>query len=343
MRRFRKPGDIKVGVIGYGAAFNMGRVHLSEMQKAGMVPVAVAELDPARRQAAQQDFPGIQTYPSVRDLLRKSDVHLVTIITPHNTHARLALQCLNAGRHVVCEKPFAINTAECDAMIAAARRRGLLLSTYHNRHWDGWILQAVKTVRSGALGDLVRVAVHMGGWAKPRDWWRSRRSITGSILHDWGVHALEYTLQVVNDEIREVSGFVHSGFWARQCPWKEDTIEDEASVTVRYASGVWSLLTMSNLEHRSRPFWMEITGTLGTYSFNPEAWELVTHRGDRAATTRGKNPPAEYWRFYQNIADCLTGRARLVITPEWARRPIHIIDLALQSARRGRALPARYP
>ena len=147
MKRYAKPGDIKVGVIGYGGAFNMGRAHLNEMKQAGMVPTAVAEIDEKRLAVATQDFPGIETYTSVSAMLRKSKVDLLAIITPHNTHAKLALQCLNAGRHVVCEKPLAITTAECDAMIAAAKKKGVVLSTYHNRHWDGLILGAMEHIR----------------------------------------------------------------------------------------------------------------------------------------------------------------------------------------------------
>ena len=144
MARFKQPEDVKVGVIGYGGAFNMGKWHMLEMQKAGMTPVAVAELDKERRKVAVADFPGIKTFSTVAQMLKNSDVNLVTIITPHNTHAKLALQCLKAGRSVVSEKPLAITTAECDAMIAAAKANDLVLSTYHNRHWDGCILEAMQ-------------------------------------------------------------------------------------------------------------------------------------------------------------------------------------------------------
>ena len=63
--RFSRANEIKVGVIGYGGAFNMGRMHLQDMQKAGMTPRAVAEPDAARLAVAAQEFPGIQTYASV--------------------------------------------------------------------------------------------------------------------------------------------------------------------------------------------------------------------------------------------------------------------------------------
>ncbi len=146
--KFRKASEIQVGVIGYGGAFNMGKAHINEMKQAGMTPCAVCEIDKERLQAATADFPGIETYSSVAAMLKRSSVNLITIITPHNTHAKLALQCLNAGRSVVCEKPLAITTTECDAMLAAARKKHVVLSTYHNRHWDGCILNRALLLRS---------------------------------------------------------------------------------------------------------------------------------------------------------------------------------------------------
>jgi len=216
MAWFKKPEDIRVGVIGYGGAFNMGKGHLNQMKDAGMIPAVACDVDPERVKVAEQDFPGIQTYTDVGKMLKESDANLLVIITPHNTHAKLAIQCLNAGRHVVCEKPFAITTAECDKMIATARNKKLMLSTYHNRHWDGWIMSAMEKIKSGAIGDVMRVECHMGGYGKPGDWWRSSKSISGGILYDWGVHLLEYALQVIDSDISEVTGFAHNGFWGQE-------------------------------------------------------------------------------------------------------------------------------
>ena len=235
MKTHKKPSDIKVGVIGYGGAFNMGRQHLKEMQAAGMTPVAVAEVDPSRLAVAKTDFPGIETYSSVTAMLKGSPVDMVVIITPHNTHADLAIKCLNAGRHVVCEKPLAITTAEVDAMIKAAKKSGVMLSTYHNRHWDGRIRQAVELVKKRKLiGDVFRIECHMGGYSKPGDWWRTSRSISGGVLYDWGVHLLEYSLQLIDSPVGEVSGFAHEGFWAPQTRWKADANEDEGFLVVRF-------------------------------------------------------------------------------------------------------------
>ena len=342
MQRFKQAGDIKVAVIGYGATCDMGKIHLSDMQKAGMTPTAVCEMNPARLEVARRDFPGIETWRNMDEMLARSPANLVTIITPHNTHADIAKKCLNSGRHVICEKPLAITTGECDSMIAAAKKNRLLLSTYHNRHWDGWILQALKTIRSDAIGDVVHVEMRLSGWNMPNDQWRSSKSISGGILYDWGVHFLEYGLQIIDDRIIEVSGHAKSGVWSGRSKWGADTIEDEAFVTIRFASGKWATLFISNIDLKPKESWLEIAGTKGTYSFDPGYWTLTTRKGDDTVTTRGKNPPCEWWRFYENIAGHLVKKTPLVITPEWARRPIHIIDLASQSAKKRMALKAKY-
>jgi predicted dehydrogenase len=248
---------------------------------------------------------------------------------------------------VVCEKPLAITTAECDAMIAAAKKSGVVLSTYHNRHWDGCILSAIENIKEKKrIGEIVRIEARMGGRSMPGDWWRGSRRISGGILYDWGVHLLEYGLQLIDSEVVEVSGFAKSGYWAPKTKWKKDAIEDEASATIRFRNGMWMQLTISGIESNKKPGTLEITGTEGSYITgfhgNNTGYELRVRNGQSLTIEEGWHRPDEWHRFYQNIADHLTKGAKLVITPEWSRRPIHIIDLAVQSAAKGRALPAKY-
>ncbi len=343
MARFEKASDIKAAVVGYGGAFNMGRRHLEEMQKAGMAPTAVAEIDPERLKVAEEDFPGIEKYNSVDELLTNSDANLITIITPHNSHAELTLKCLEAGRHTCCEKPLAITTEECDAILEAATKKNLVASTYHNRHWDGCILNAVqKILKDKVIGDVFRIEAHMGGYGKPKDWWRSNKEISGGILYDWGVHLLEYSLQIIRSDIAEVTGFAHKGHWADQLVWKEKSSEDEGFAVVRFADGEWLTLRISTLESNPKKGQVEIYGTEGCYIMNQKDYELITFEDGEKKVEEGENPEGEGWRFYQNIADHMVKDEELVITTEWARRPIHILDLSCKSVEQGRSLPARH-
>jgi scyllo-inositol 2-dehydrogenase (NADP+) len=344
-KTYSTPAAITVGVVGYGGAFNMGRQHLNEMKAAGMTPLAVVELDPKRLEVARAEFPGIETYATVDEMLAKSKVELVTVITPHNTHAELGLKIAAAGRHCVLEKPMAITTEECDAMIAAAEAAGVVVSTYHNRHWDGWILRANELFKSGAFGDIVRIDLRMGSHGRPGDWWRSSRSISGGILYDWGVHLLEYSLQLITAPVTEVSGYAWNGYWAAQpdFPWAKDANEDEAQATIRFASGQRINLTITQIDAAPERGMIKIVGTKATHLIEWGGAETITPKGGGVVVTeRAPHPKSEGEKFYQNIAAHLTTGEALVITGEWARRPIHLLDLAARSAKEGRALPVKY-
>jgi scyllo-inositol 2-dehydrogenase (NADP+) len=339
---------IKCGVIGYGGSFNMGRGHLDEMTLAGMVPTAVCELDPTRLEQAGRDFPGIGLFDSVEQMLAESAVELLAIITPHNTHAPLAIQCLNAGKNVISEKPFAISTEECDDMIAAAERNDRMVSCYHNRHWDGHILAAVDhLVKQRLAGDIVRINIHWGGRAMPRDWWRSDRSMSGGILYDWGVHLLEYALQLLpGAKCLEVTGFAKEGYWVGKSSavkaWHKNANEDEARIVARMDNGVAIDLTVTQIDDVGMRSSFEVVGTEGHYSMAFQSWTRTYNEGLKKIIESGPQPPGESVKLYQNVNDHLTRGETLVITPEYARRMIHFIDLAGQSAKQGRSLATTY-
>ena len=105
-------------------------------------------------------------------------------------------------------------------------------------------------------------------------------------------------------------------------------------------------LTISHIDSNKKPGTLEITGTEGSYTTDlhgyNSGYELRVRNGQSLIIEEGRHRPDEWDRFYQNIADHLTKGTKLVITPEWSRRPIHIIDLAVQSAKQGRTLTAKY-
>jgi predicted dehydrogenase len=140
----------------------------------------------------------------------------------------------------------------------------------------------------------------------------------------------------------EVSGFSKSGFWRTK--WGADTNEDEAFLTVRFKSGQLMTLRASSIESNPPPRMFEITGTKGALVMGYSDWKLITHsKNDSVITETGKCPPAQWPEYYRNIAGFLRGKEKLVITPELARRPIHIIELAGLSARKGRAMKTKHP
>ena len=345
MARFKKACDVKVGVIGYGGIFNMGQIHLNEMKKAGMTPVAVCDKDTKRLKVAETDFPGIETYTSITTMLKKSDVNLIVLITPHNMHAKQAIQCLNAGKHVICEKPLAITTEECDKMIATAKAKKLVLSTYHNRHWDGCILETMKHMKKGVIGDVVRIQAYTGCYEKPGDWWRSSKSISGGVMYDWGVHVIEWAIQAMDiskAKATEVAGFTHEGFWSDETPWKADTIEDDSYAVVRFDTGQSLTLSFSWLDATPGDGLVEIHGTKGTLQMNFGEYKLILPGKKGQVVRTGPNMPMDWDKLYQNVADHLVKGTKLVITAERARRMVHLLDLATKSGKLNKTLPVKY-
>jgi predicted dehydrogenase len=339
---------VRCGVIGYGGAFNMGRQHLNEMKRAGMTPVAVCEIDAARLDVAKVDFPGIATFSTVDAMLAESDAQVLAIITPHDTHAPLAIQCLKAGRHVICEKPFAIGTDACDLVIDAATATGAIVTTYHNRHWDGWILRAVEKILGPekVIGDVYKIRLSSGSRGQPRDWWRSDFGKSGGVMYDWGVHLLEYALQLLpGAKLTEVTGFARRGYWASKAPpeqaWTKNPIEDEGRFVARFDTGTWVELTISSLD-RNAPNMIEVVGTEGVYAINWAGWELWKQEGGVTTVQSGKHYESQGYKLYENVFAHLTRGEPLVITPQWARRCIHIIDLAMRSAAAGHAVAPKY-
>lgn len=337
--QFRSGGSsvkqIKVGTIGYGGAFNMGRHHLKEMlQNPGFVPAAVCDIDPKRLEAAKVDFPGIQTFTDVGTMLRKSDVKLIANILPHDLHAKVSIQCLNAGRHVVVEKPFAITVAECDAMIAAARKHRVMLSTYHNRRWDSNILTILKHLPK--IGRVFRWESFAGGYNEPRVWWRSDKKQSGGVIYDWGAHFVEWMLQVMPYDMTEISGHQIKEVW------NKTTNEDEMEAIVRFKGAAVGMHTTSDISMAGKDM-IRINGTRGAIVATHSTVDLYLkdEEGNKVRTTL-KMEPARNAEYYKNIHDHLIHGKPLIVTAEWARRVIQVLDLACVSSRKGAALKAKY-
>lgn len=331
--------DIKIATVGYGGAFNMGRLHLESAAKAGMTPSGVVELAPERRQAAEEDFPGIATFGSVAELKESGVADVVVVLTPHNSHFALGKELLEGGLHTILEKPMAITGDECSQMMEIAKKKDLLLTAYHNRHWDGPIMAVSKMINEDkVIGDIYKIQIRMGKYGKPADTWRGSKSISGGISYDFGAHCLDYAMQLFDEDPVEVSGFKMDQFWKTQSTWGEDTIEDEVFFTLRYPSGRWLTFTMSKLDDNLNDQMVEVTGTKGTCVFDTSSYKLTTRDGDNVEKVEKRPVPAAWELYYENLTKVLRGEEALIITPEWAAKIIKILDLANVSAEEGRTI-----
>ena len=330
-RKPKKP--LKVGVIGYGGAFHMGKLHLESLRDAaGFEPVAVCDTDAARRQAALQDFPDIRPFPSVKHMLDKSDVELVVVITPHNTHARLGIQCLNAGRHVVTEKPFTITVNEADEIIATARKNKRMLSVFHNRRWDGDYVAMKDVIMKGLLGEVFHIEACMGGYGHPGYWWRSDKRISGGAFYDWGAHIVDWVLGLVPARITEVSGH-----FQQKRVWHDVTNEDHCNAVLRFANGCCANIELSHLAAIGKPRW-RILGTLGALVEAGDKFRIVTNKDGIRLDSHVGYIDTDWHAYYRDVGNHLTFGEPLAVTPESARRVIAVIETAEKSSKAGKAL-----
>ena len=333
--------EIKVGVVGYGPAYGMGRHHLMGMaDHKGLVPWAVCDIKEERLAAAREEFPGIETYNDLGKMLRKSDVDLLAIVLPHSLHAKATIQCLNAGRHVVVEKPFAITVDECDKMIAAAEKNKVMLSTYHNRHWDANILTIMKNLKK--IGRPYRWESQHGGYSRPPkvnrnvDWWRSDKKVSGGVIYDWGAHYTEWMLQVMSYGMAEISGYQVNEVW------KQTTNEDEVTAVVRFKGDAVAVHTSTTIDAAGKPN-IQISGAKGSIvaSHQGVAVHTIGQDGSRVVTNVPMLARAGE-KYYANVRDHLLKGKELIITAEMARRVIQVLDYACRSANTGKAVKAKY-
>jgi len=323
---------IRFGVIGYGGAFNMGRMHAEHAAAAGMPLTAVCDLDPARTEAARADFPGIQTYNDVDAFLAEAPVDLVTVITPHNTHADLCIRCSRVGKHVITEKPMCLTSDEATAMIEAARAAGKMLSVYHNRRWDGDFLAIKRAVDAGLIGEVFSIEMAMGGFSHPGYWWRSSKEISGGNFYDWGAHVVDWMLNIVGKKVLDVTGIFQKRVWM------DVTNEDHTQAIIRFEDNVWGNVEISSIARASKPRY-RILGTAGAIVDRWEGhFELLSSIEGMPAESKVKYLETDWTAYYRNTAAHLTGKEELAVTPESARRVISIIETAEKSAKAGKAL-----
>jgi len=332
----RETGTIRCSVLGYGPAFNMGKAHANLMVNTpGLELAAVCDLDPSRTTAAEEDFPGIRTYNSVKELCADPDVDLVSIVTPHNTHAPLALTCLRAGKHVVVEKPFCITSNEATRMIEQARRSRVMLTVFHNRRLDGDFLAIKEVVERGMIGEVFHIEAYSGGYNAPRAWWRSDKKISGGAMYDWGAHFLDWILNLMPGRIESVVGFFHKRVW------HSVTNEDQCQAIMRFEGGRYAEYQTSSIAAVGKHRW-RILGTKGGILPGNEAISVTALIGGEMTTLSFKHKPRRPHLYYYNIADHLLRGEPLMVTPESARRVIAVLEAAERSAASGRAEKVPY-
>ena len=324
-----------VGLIGYGA---IAQAHAASITATpGLTLAAVCDVSEDRRALAAREWP-VRTHARVEDLLDDPTVGLVVVGTPPSIHAESVMAALHAGKHVVCEKPFALRVEEVDRMIDAASARDLVLTVFQSRRWDPDYLALREVVRSGRIGEAFYMESFIGGHDHPCDFWHSHEPISGGTIYDWGSHYFDWILQLFDDPVRMVSAHAH------KLVWHDVTNSDQVRVDLAFAGGAQASFLQSDIAAARKPKWY----LLGTEGAVVGEWQDEAVPADFPARVKVFRPsaggtneellalaPRDDHGFYRNLADHLAWNEPLAVTPEQSRRTVAVMEAASHSIARG--------
>jgi predicted dehydrogenase len=315
-----------VGMVGYafmGAAHSQGWRTVGRVFDLPLTPemraVCGRDADAVRAAAGRLGWTAAET--DWRELIARDDIQLVDICTPGESHAEIAVAALDAGKHVLCEKPLANSVAEAEEMAAAARRareRGQSAMVGFNYRRTPALAFARRLVAEGRLGELRHVRVnYLQDWLVDPAFplaWRLRREAAGSgALGDLGAHAVDIAQHLAGSLLAGVSAQTETFVTERPLPGEEAggavgpvTVDDAAIFNGRLASGALASFEVSRVAAgRKNALRVELNGTLGSVEFDLERLnELQFHDHTDSAeesgfrrilVTESEHPYLEAW------------------------------------------------
>jgi predicted dehydrogenase len=327
---------VGVGLIGYGA---IAQAHAASIKAtSGLHLATVCDVSIERRELAARDW-SIPTHARAEDMFDDPDVSLVVVGTPPAAHTDSVLAALASGKHVVCEKPFALRVEEVDRMIDSAAAQDRVLTVYQSRRWDPDYIALRDVVRSGGIGEPFYMESFIGGYSHPCDFWHSHEPISGGTIYDWGSHYFDWILQLFPDNVRTISATAHKRVW------HDVTNADQVRVDLAFAGGAQANFLQSDIAAAMKPKWY-VLGTRGSVvgEWAQEAVPAdfparvkVLRPSDSGAHEEVLSLPARDEGFYRNLADHLAWGEPIAVTPEEARRTVAVMESATHSIARGGA------
>ena len=357
----------RLGIIGCGFIANCKHlISLAELKERVEI-VAFCDLIEERAVKAAKEFGGeaAKVYTDYRELLKDESIDIVHVCTPNVSHCEISCAAMEAGKHVMCEKPMAINTEEARKMLDTAKRTGKKLTIgYQNRFRDDSIFLK-KVVEEGTLGDIYygkAYAIRRRGiptWGVFTD--KSKQG--GGPLIDIGTHALDLTLWYMdNYDVHSVTGvsFEKMGNDPASCygnnngPWDTDTydVEDSAMGFIKMKNGAvivlesaWALNTLDVREARC-----QICGTKAgaeMYKGSDESFQcrLNMTMGERLVTVNPEfaiskqsvvSTDADGVREQKAWLDAIDNDTEPVVRPEQALKVTQILEAIYQSSATGK-------
>ena len=350
---------IKVGLVGFGMA---GRVfHAPTITSVeGLELTIVRETKAPNIDIIKSRYPNTAIVNNTNEILKNDDIDVVVIATPNTTHYSLAKEALLAGKHVVVDKPFTVNTAHADELIQLAKEQNKVLTVYQSRRFDSDFKTVKKVVASGMLGNIVEYEAHYDryrNFIRPNTWKEDENAGTG-LLYDLGAHIIDQALTLfglpeavmgdlrtqrkegrIVDNFEVVLHYPHlkatlkAGMLVKE-PLPRYIILGNSGSFVKYGIDTQEEALIAGLKPTDLPEWgaepEDIWGTINA------DYNGIDFRG------KVKSEKGDYVGFYQNLYDTLTGNAELEVKPEQARNTIKIIELAMQSSKEKRTLSCEW-
>jgi predicted dehydrogenase len=339
---------LRVALLGAG---NISRAHLSALSRSTSADlVGLFDVDRSRAEQRAAEFNVPQVYESWAALLADPQVDVVGIVVPPDLHQPYAIEALEAGKHVVSEKPLASDLAECDAMIAAARRTGRQLFMVENRIYNPAYEKLRELLQAEAIGTVF--LCQTTGFEPPSivtrsPWLASARGGNG-VLMAQAVHPA-YSLRWFLGDVAEVSAM----FGTKKVI--DMAFEDTAIVTLRFASGILGEMTATfGLAHGPADHAIVIFGTEGCLEIrnqrdpvHPQSLRAISpklygddafHDVDLPPMENGSDQFRFMWEDYLRSME--TGEPARV-TIEDGRKAVEIIQAAHRSNELGR--PVKLP
>ncbi|HEY3379286.1 MAG TPA: Gfo/Idh/MocA family oxidoreductase [Armatimonadota bacterium] len=253
------------GIIGCGV---IGAVHahaISLLPDARLV--GVCDIMPERAADVAQQFGATYTTTDFHQLLARPDIDAICVCTPHYLHAEMSIAAAQAGKHVLCEKPMALDPRDMDAMIAAADQAGTQLGICFQHRFDPVMVQLKRIIEDGKFGQLLLGGAHIrclrdDAYYNSADWRGTWAYEGGGVLINQAIHFIDLMLWLLGDATA-VSGTYDTLRWGHCIE-----VEDTASAILTFANGAQGHIAATNASHMNWQTRLQVYGTEGSVEVN---------------------------------------------------------------------------
>lgn len=336
---------ISAAVIGYGG---MGGWHTEKIQQLpGIELIGIYDILDERCKVSEKK--GIKAYCSREALLADERIDLVTVATPNDFHKEIVIAALEAGKHVICEKPVAMNSADLEEMIAVADKTGKLFTVHQNRRWDEDYLCAKHILDNNLLGRVYNIESRVqGDRGIPGDW-RNRKEQGGGMVLDWGVHLLDQILmlkekqklisvyaQLTNVTIDEVDdGFkTMLKFDDDTCAYVEVTTSNFVKLPRWYILGENGSAVIEDWDRKGKIVMVSDWENRDAVPIQAGAG-LTKTMAPRTDDTIKEYPlpviKSDWGEYYKNVIAAIQGNEQPLITHEQVRRSTKLMEAIFES------------